>query len=147
MTEEIKYGPGRPKKGEVRAPKVKRPNRHGKGVPRPHMWLIGPDDSYKHSMYLPWLRAKAQANFRQEGWTLTFEEFYNIWEKEWPNRGRGSDQMCMSRLDFEKEWTADNCVVIIRSEHLKQQGQYRKELNMKYRTGNSVRFDKMKLVI
>ena len=109
----------------------------GRKGPRPHTWIIGPDDPYKHSMYLPWLKAKAQANFRDEEWELTFEEYYTLWKDEWPNRGRAAEQMCMSRKDFDGAWSIDNAIIINRHEHLKLQGLMRKEQSMSYKPRKS----------
>lgn len=115
---------GTPAKKPGRKPdpnKVKKvgPGRYG---PRPHVWVCGPDE-YKHSMYMPWMRAKAQANFRNEGWDLTFEQFYELWKNDWSNRGRQPDNMCMTRDDYAGAWCLDNVRVVTRREHLqKQQG-------------------------
>lgn len=115
----MSYGPGRPKKGETRPSKPKK--KFDRSAPRPDLWICGPDP-YKHSMYIPWLRAKAQCNFRGEEFTLTFDEFYEIWHDEWPNRGRRADQMCMSRRDGKGAWSKDNVEIITRQEHLVKQG-------------------------
>lgn len=113
----IKYGPGRPKKGEVRPPKPE--SRFGKGKERPQMWVIGSDaGSYKHSMYHPWQLSRAQANFRKEEWNLSFEEYYELWKDDWSNRGRLPENMCMTREDPEKAWDASNTVIVTRYEHL-----------------------------
>ena len=129
--------PGRkPKPKEIKIPKPKGrprtrpiqektgPRKSTKGSTYPDKWLSG-SDVYKHSMYMPWLRAKAQANFRSEGWDLTFEQFYTLWEKDWKNRGRKPDNMCMTRLDYEGPWDTVNTAIITRQEHLLRQAQNR----------------------
>lgn len=98
----------------------KGPRKSIKGKTYPDKWLSG-SDVYKHSMYMPWLRAKAQANFRNEGWHLSFEEFYTLWEKDWNNRGRQPENMCMTRMDYQGEWTVANTAIITRKEHLVRQ--------------------------
>jgi hypothetical protein len=92
---------------------------YGPGVKRPHVWICGPDP-YKHQMYTPWQMAKAQANFRGEGWDMSFEEYYELWQEDWPNRGRGADDMCMTRLDPTGAWTRDNCHIMVRKEHIRE---------------------------
>ena len=123
--------PGR-KLDPNKPPKVRSPG-YGKGRrgPRPHVWKCGPDES-KHEMYTPWMRAKAQANFRNEGWDMSFEEYHAMWEPFWSQRGRGADDVCMSRKDYGKPWTVDNCMIVSRREHLKIQGGYRAAQGMKY---------------
>lgn len=98
---------------------VKAPGNGGRG-PRPHVWVCGPDE-YKHSMYMPWQRASAQARFRNEGWDLSFEQFYELWKDEWNNRGRQPDNMCMTRDDYEGAWEIGNVTVVTRREHLQRQ--------------------------
>jgi len=98
---------------------------HAAGKPRPHVWLCGPDE-YKHSMYVPWMKAKAQANFRGEEWDLSFDEFYLLWREEWPNRGRQPEDMVMTREDTEGVWNKKNTILMTRREHLVRHGMMRK---------------------
>lgn len=101
--------------------------RHAAGLERPHVWKIGSDaGSFKHSMYMPWQQAKAQAKFRGEDFELEFEDYYEFWQKDWDNRGRLPDNMCMTRIDSEGAWSRDNCLIITRREHLQNQGFKRK---------------------
>lgn len=91
-----------------------------KGKSFPDKWRSGTDE-YKHSMYMPWLRAKAQANYRKEGWDLPFEAFYELWKGDWNNRGRLPTNVCMARKDYAEAWTVENTEIILRSEHLARQ--------------------------
>ena len=106
---------------------------HGKGRNglRPHVWLIGPDHE-KHKLYLPWLRAKAQANFRGEDWDLTFEQFFKIWDGSWEKRGRKNDSLCMTRIDMEGAWTKKNVHLVTRYEHLLALAAQRKAKGINY---------------
>lgn len=98
-----------------------RPKLHGgKRGPRPQVWVTGPDE-YKHDMYHPWQLSSAQARFRNEGWDLTFQEYYTIWAPHWPNRGRKSHNVCMTRKDWDDAWTWDNVEIVSRQEHLQRQ--------------------------
>jgi len=92
-----------------------------KGVERPHTWLVG-EDEYKHQMYLPWLKARSQAKFRQEEFTLTFEEYYSLWNGKWEQRGRDTDELCMTRHDWTGAWALDNVYICTRKEHCQRQG-------------------------
>jgi hypothetical protein len=115
MTDKKKLG--RPRKNEIRPPKVKKP-RSDYG-PRPDTWLSGPDE-FRHSLYIPWLKAKAQANFRKEEWTMTFDEWFDLWKDCWHLRGRGAEDMCMTRADTDGSWSAENTILMTRKEHLSQ---------------------------
>lgn len=113
--------PGR-KPDPNKAPK--RPPTFTKGVVRPHVWLVGPDE-YKHKMYQPWLVAKAQANFRGEEWDLSFEDYYEAWNGLWDQRGRLSDELCMTRIDYEGAWEKSNIEIITRKQHCGKQKEYK----------------------
>ena len=96
----------------------------GPGKKRPGVWLCGPDE-YKHSMYQPWLLSRAHANFRGETFLLSFEEYYSMWHDHWPQRGRGADDLCMTREDPEGPWSVTNTIICARKDHLRRQGHRR----------------------
>ena len=96
--------------------------RNAAGKLRPHTWLTGPDE-YKHQMYSPWQCMSAQARFRGEPWDLSFEDFYDIWQGHWDDRGRSSDDLCMTRADYELAWSKDNIILITRAEHCRHAAQ------------------------
>jgi hypothetical protein len=85
--------------------------------PRPNAWITGPDP-LRHKQYLVWLQQKNQAQYRKEGWDIDFDRWLEIWGDLWFYRGRGSEDFCMTRLDFDLPLTADNVEVITRLEHL-----------------------------
>jgi hypothetical protein len=97
----------------------------GRTGPRPHVWKCGSDE-FKHSLYTPWMKAKAQANFRNEDWQLDFEDFYLMWKDHWHLRGRDSTSYCMTRLDFCGIWNKTNTVIMTRKEHLVRNAGYLK---------------------
>lgn len=98
------------------------PRPHCRG-PRPQTWMSGPDPM-RHDQYTAWMRARAQANFREEGWQMTFEEFETLWNENgnWHQRGRGADDLLMTRRDPSKPWSRDNCYIELRKLHLKRYG-------------------------
>lgn len=104
--------------------------RHARGVERPHVWIIGEDaGSFKHSLYMPWQKARAQANFRAEEWLIEFEEFWLLWKDDWLNRGRKPENVCMTRKEKDGPWSIDNVHIITRKQHLSEQGQTRTGLS------------------
>ena len=105
-----------PRKGIKTGPNgtkgIPKPYLHG---PKPHRWICGPDPEL-HKMYDPHLKAKAQAMYRGEDWTLTFTEFAELWRGQWQFRGRDGGDLCMTRTDTEKGWHRDNCEIVTRKE-------------------------------
>jgi len=87
-----------------------------KGTKRPHIWLTGPDP-VRHKRYFIWLQQKNQAQFREEGWDLSFDRWLEIWGDKIEKRGRTRDSYCMTRKDPFKPWTEDNVQVIERRIH------------------------------
>ena len=88
-----------------------------KGKLRPHLWLCGPDE-YKHQIYTPWMRHRAQARFRGEQHDMTFDEYFDLWDGQWEYRGRAADELCMTRKDPSEAWSKHNCELRIRREYL-----------------------------
>jgi len=94
--------------------------RHARGVPRPHVWKCGPDEQV-HKMYQPWLTSRAQANFRGEGFDLTFEQWCAVWGPHWDRRGRKPQDVCMTRSNIDLPWTYSNVIIIERKDHFEHQ--------------------------
>jgi hypothetical protein len=91
--------------------------------PRPLVWKSGPNPE-RHEQYIAWARAKAQANFRNERWQLSFEDWCELWEGQWHRRGRVKDTVCLTRRDYDEPWCRSNCEVISRREHNQRQKDY-----------------------
>jgi hypothetical protein len=89
------------------------------GILRPHTWATG-TDPIKHEMHHAFLASKAQASFRNEPWTLTRDEYIELWSQgnDWSNRGRGRDNVCMTRIDAEGAWCRDNVMIVSRYEQI-----------------------------
>lgn len=68
-----------------------------------------------------WSVLHCQARFRGEECLITESEFFDIWKDHWSSRGRGPDDMTMTRRDPEKPWTRDNVEIITRKEHLRRE--------------------------
>ena len=89
----------------------------GSGKKRnPAKWKTGPD-TVTRDKYYAFLRHRAQARFRNEPHELVWETWLNLWPNElWGNRGRGLNNHCITRLDPELPWRADNVRVCVRAE-------------------------------
>lgn len=90
---------------------------------RPHTWKH--QGEIPHKQHIAWMRAKAQAHYRNEEWSLTLEEFQEVWLGRWTRRGRGTNDYVMSRMDPERGWHMDNVACIERIEYLKRQREYK----------------------
>ena len=108
-----------PRKGQP-SPLKGIPRPHMRGVPKPSLrgiyperWISGPDPKI-HRMYEPFLKAKSQANYRREGWEMTFDEFAELWADKWELRGRDGPDLCMTRINHEAPWSRSNCEIVTR---------------------------------
>jgi hypothetical protein len=120
-----RLGISNPSKGRPRPHMQGRGNPGARG-PRPHMWSVGPDPEL-HALHQPWHKARAQANFRKELWTLSFEDWVEIWDGRFHLRGRGADNLCMMMQDPDLGWTKTNAIIVTRREQLKLQKINRKK--------------------
>ena len=99
-------------------PRAPRPQSRG---PRPQVWVSGPDPE-EHAKYRAWIQMKNQAQWRGEAWTISFEEYKQLWGEHWHNRGREKGCYCMTRQDWSLPWTVANTHIVTRQEHAKMQG-------------------------
>lgn len=86
----------------------------GKGTgPRPHTWVTGPDKEH-HDKYIAWQRARAQAVYRGEDWQITFQDWVELWGKQWHRRGRGADCLMLMKRRWAEPWTKRNAHLVDR---------------------------------
>lgn len=88
--------------------------------PRPQCWKV--QGELPHKQYRCWIQHKNQANFRKEEYSLTFEQYQELWRDKWDMKGRSSDNYCLTRIDPEGSWHIDNVECVPRIEHLRRQG-------------------------
>lgn len=92
----------------------------GGNAVNPLNWHTG-TDPFVHDLYYAWLKHRAQARFRGEGYHITFEQWQDLWPEElWEQRGRLSSSLCLSRIDFWSDWDISNVEIITRREHLQK---------------------------
>lgn len=79
-------------------------------------------DPEKHQQHWAWMRKRIQAKYRGEEWTISIEEFFDLWDKSglWHNRGRHRDASAMFMIDPEKGWHTWNVEIVNRSERLSE---------------------------
>jgi len=88
--------------------------------PNPNAWKSGPDPE-RHRRYLQWLQQKNQAQFRDEGWDLEFDDWLALWGTNIQYRGRQKGSMTMVRIDYEKPWSKTNACIVDRIGHARVQ--------------------------
>jgi len=93
---------------------------------RPDRWITGPDP-LTHAQYRAFIQQRNQARWRDELWTLTFEEFQQVWGALWHQRGRGPDQYMLSRQDWSRPWMMKNVQVLTRQQHGQRQADLRQQ--------------------
>jgi len=106
--------------------------------PRPQLWRAGPDE-IRHNLYVMCSRSKAQAEYRGEGWSLTHDEYIDLWleDDRYKNKGRAPENLCMTRIDPELDWSPNNVHIISRLEHYKTCNAHKKLLNLLGRKSGS----------
>ena len=89
--------------------------------------IVYPGILAKHR--LSYTRMRAQAKFRDEEFTLTWDEYQAIWAGKWEQKGRDVTSLCMSRKDWDGVWSSDNIELITRHEHFRRQGRAKRTKN------------------
>lgn len=89
-------------------------------------WPTGPDP-LRRDKYYAWLKHRAQAKFRNEPHTLTWDFWESVWpDHVWLKRGRGADDLCLAREDFLDGWHDYNVDIVTRRISLARQGEYKR---------------------
>lgn len=103
-------------------PKYKRVGKHI----RPSMWVLGTDtDIVTHDKHYAWLKHRAQAKYRSEDYSLTFEQWKQLWPNDkWFGRGRGKNDLCLMQIDREGGWHIHNVDVVERMVYLARAAEY-----------------------
>ena len=94
--------------------------------PDPTKWLSGPDE-IQHDKYYALLKHRAQARFRKESHSLTWEQWQDLWPHDlWFQRGRTKESLCLMQIDPEAGWHKNNVEVVTRHTYLKRAQEYKK---------------------
>jgi hypothetical protein len=85
--------------------------------PRPHCRKY-PDD-IDTKLFMDCMRARAQAKYFDQEWTITEDEYIGLWRTNdlYREKGRHNHQYCLVRKDYEKGWHLDNVHIITRGDH------------------------------
>ena len=76
-------------------------------------------DDDDHKLFMDCMRARAQAWYMGQEWTITEDDYIALWRKgdRYKEKGRHNNQYCLVRKDYEKGWHLDNVQIITRGEH------------------------------
>lgn len=98
-----------------------------KGVLLPNEWRSGPD-LIDHKLYNDCMKARAQAWYRGEQWSITEQEYISLWRANdsYLHKGRTRHSLCMVRIDPDLPWSVDNVEIVTRLEHLRNCGNLKK---------------------
>ena len=87
--------------------------RYDRTAPRPNRWVMGPDPELRRLRY-KFLRARVQARYWLQPWTLTWEEYLDIMQPHKGEHGRDYTAMNLARVDRSQGWHRDNVIVMSR---------------------------------
>lgn len=100
------------------------PGRKGRYV-NPKNWITGPDPLTREKYYA-WLKHRSQARYRKEDYSITWEEWQQLWsDSDFLKRGRSPEHLCLLKLDIEKGWHYNNVTVTTRKAQFERNGEYR----------------------
>ena len=99
-----------------------------KGIVYPQSWYAGPDP-VDHKLYIDCQRARAQAWFRGEQWSITEQEYIQLWREDdrYLRKGRGTGSLCLIRIDITDGWRLANVEIIERQKHFRRARQIQRE--------------------
>ena len=79
-----------------------------------------PDRVYA-AQSISWARARSQAKYRQDEWSLTKEDWIAMWQLLWHQRGRKLTDYCMRQIDPKGGWHTHNVEMVTREIFFKEQ--------------------------
>ena len=101
--------------------------RAGKGTgERPHTWIVG-TDPVRHQQYTAWHRARAQAHYRRELWSITFDQWVKLWAGNWHRRGRHKHCLMLMKRRWKEPWSTRNAHLVNRDQFHAVQTQIKAE--------------------
>ena len=99
--------------------KRKGTNRPGRCVD-PDSWCTGPDP-VRHDKYYAYLKHRAQARYRKEAYSLTWDDWEQLWPDDlWSQRGRSAHNLCLHQRDLDAGWHRNNVEVTTRKQQLQR---------------------------
>lgn len=84
----------------------------------PNTWVTGPD-LYRRNKYYAYLKHRAQASYRGESYSLTWEDWETLWSDDlWEQRGKSAESLCLAQCDITLGWHVNNVEIIPRKQQV-----------------------------
>lgn len=105
-------------------PHSKRPASMAGLRPKSENWT---DDAViQRDIKYAFLKHRAQAKYRKEEYTLTVEQWCELWTiDKWLCRGRAVNDLCLMMLDPTEGWHINNIEIVERIVYLERSKEYR----------------------
>ena len=94
---------------------------------KPNLEYYTEEGKIERDIHYGYLKHRAQARFRNEDYSLTVEQWKELWTLDkWLARGRGRNDLCLAQIDPSLGWHHDNVDLFERIEVLRRNKEYRK---------------------
>jgi hypothetical protein len=91
----------------------------GKKGPRPELWRTGPDKKVRQHYYR-FLKARNQARFWAQEWTILWEDYLDIYKTMTGRWSRKKRDMNLARIDTSEGWHLWNVQLMKRSKAMRR---------------------------
>jgi len=91
----------------------------GQKGPRKGLWLTGPDPKV-HKHYYRFLKAKAQAKFWKQKWTIMWEDYLDFFKTMHGRWGRGKKSKNLCRINTNQGWHIWNVQMMVRGQAMRR---------------------------
>lgn len=118
--------------------------------PNPGIWITGPDKAV-HKHYYRFLRAKAQARFWGQEWTITWEDYLDLYKTMHGRWSRSNKHKNLVRIDTTEGWHIWNVQLMTRIQAMRRstRGKHRirpaglgsKKRGINWRRGGTAKYD------
>ena len=95
--------------------------------PQPKIWKTGPDKAI-HKHYYRFLRAKAHARLWQQDWTITWEDYLDLYKTMLGKWSRATKHKNLTRIDTREGWHIWNVRLMTRLTAMRRSTKGRKRI-------------------
>jgi hypothetical protein len=87
--------------------------------PQPHVWITGPDPEVKR-LRVRFNRMRAQAKFWRQAWTISWEDYLDLYKTAPGEWERDMSALNLARIDTRKGWHIWNVKMMTRAEAMRR---------------------------